>query len=409
MRNVKIGLIAVLCVITVGLCGILAYGMTGHHIYGNWFHASGDRNGTDARLVLEQEIPLDGIESISIRYDMNSNDIYIHEGETDSVIVKEYCYAELHENEISTVTTDKNRLEIKGKRRNHMGFSAPFAFGYADGYAEVWIPASYQGALELKTASGDISIEQNIHLEGDFLASSVSGDMRMSDISAQNVTMASTSGFLKIQDIQTDTIHITTTSGDISLNKLMGETTIGSTSGNATVDAISGNAQFSSVSGDVDIRQADGNVRLSTTSGFVRILGGSGDRSASSISGDVTLEGVDGSLGVSTTSGEIRIKAQKGSGDIGTTSGDIRLELTELTGSLNINSTSGEVDIRMPDSNSFDFAADSTSGDIDTFFDDVLKFSKKGDSARGTYGANAQGYRIGIKTTSGDVHVRPMN
>ena len=114
---------------------------------------------------------------------------------------------------------------------------------------------------------------------------------------------------------------------------------------------------------------------------------------------------MEGSFDISTTSGDIRVQAQEGQGKAQTSSGDISVELSGLTGNLNMNSTSGDVNIKLPESDSFDFEADTTSGDINTFFDDNLKFSKKGNNAQGTYGANRNGSRIDIETTSGDIKI----
>lgn len=401
MRSLKISLIVVLSIITLGLCGVLVYGMTGHHIYPN-----ANKDYTGMHLVLEEEIPLDGIDSISVLYGMNSNDIFLYEGEGDSLIVKEYCEFDLDDEELSTVTVSEKSLEIKGKKRNHIGFFQPFSIGYAGGYVKLWLPASYKGQLTLVTASGDIALEPELAIEEDFSASSVSGNLKISAISAENVDIASTSGDVQISQINTDgEINIATTSGDMQLQQLNGSADISSVSGYIRAEAISGNIHLATTSGDIILQRVDGNADVSTTSGEVKIQEGSGDRSISSISGDILVKEMEGSFDISTTSGEVRVQAQEGQGKAETSSGDISVELSKLTGNLNMNSTSGDVNIKLPESDSFDFEANTSSGDINTFFDDNLKFSKKGNNAQGTYGTNKNGSRIDIDTTSGDVRI----
>ena len=64
MRNLKIGLLVTLCIITVFLCGILAYGIMGHNIYRGFFGRNtmeSYRSYSDMNLILEKEIDLVGI------------------------------------------------------------------------------------------------------------------------------------------------------------------------------------------------------------------------------------------------------------------------------------------------------------------------------------------------------------
>ena len=369
MRSLKIGLLVMLCILTAFLCGIFAYGMTGHNIYRAFQGGYYDRDYVGMHLVLEKEVPIDGIDSISISYGKNSNDIYLYEGQGDVVTIKEYNEADLNENELSTVAVNGSKLEVKGKRRSSrrigVGF---FRFGYGGGYTEVWLPASYKGELALATSSGDITSEMDLVLERDLSAASTSGEITMPDVTAGNVSLASTSG-------------------------------------NVNVEAITGNAQIGTTSGDITVQHIDGNAALSATSGNAKIMEGSGDRSASTSSGDVTIDGADGSWQIYTTSGEVRVKGQNDNGSIETTSGDVSLEVVELSGTLDINTSSGSVNMKLLQDSAFDFSADTASGNIDTFFDDDLKFSKRGNSAQGTHGQNPQGNSIRIGTTSGDVRI----
>lgn len=447
MKGIRIGLIVVLSVITVSLCWMLVYGMAG----GNLFRNSGHQNYNSVQLVQEEEISLDGIDSISVMYGMNNNDIYFLESADDFVTIKEYSSSEMNANELSTIKVNGNSLEVKGVRRSYgsSGFHLFHFSGYTYDrhYTEVYLPSSYHGEILLETASGDISSELDFELEKDFSAASSSGDITFLSVTAANAAVSTSSGYVRMENIDTNVngsvgeIRIKTSSGDVNLKELTGDTEIESSSGYLTVDSIMGNAQLKTssgdmnikkitgetkmesssgcqtiealtgdaqlkaTSGDVNIQHMDGDIQVVTTSGYVRILEGSGDRSVSASSGDVMVEGAEGGFQVSTQSGDVQIIMQKGEGSIETTSGEVQLGLKELSGILNIGSSSGTVSIKLSAENEFEFEADTSSGDIETFFDRDLKFSSKNDHAQGTYGANVQGNQVEIRTTSGDVRI----
>ena len=83
MRRAKISMLILLCILTAGLCGILIYGISGRGLY-SWGGSTGSYGSYGSpQLVMEKEVPLDGIDHITVQYDMNNNDIYIYEGEGD--------------------------------------------------------------------------------------------------------------------------------------------------------------------------------------------------------------------------------------------------------------------------------------------------------------------------------------
>lgn len=414
MRNIKIGLIVIFSLIAIWLGIVMARGITGHGFFYVRNNAV-DTSSQDMRLVLDEELALDGIDDIRVFYGMNGNDVYIYEGEGNTLTVKEYLGSGIKDNEASTVSVNGSILEIKGKKRNTSGFSFFFHIGTSNfgngSYTEIWLPSSYKGRLKLQTASGDITAEQNIALNNWFEATSLSGTISIPGVDAQAVVISGTSSDIKIDDINTNTtrtnaiIDIATTSGDMEFKKLNGKVSITTTSGYVTAETITGDAKFASISGDIKVGHIDGNVDATSTSGFVRISEGSGARKVSTTSGDITLEGMNGDFDISTASGEISVTDDKGAGSIETISGDVRLELAELAGNLDINTTSGYVDMKLSKMDSFAFEVNTTSGEIDTFFDDNLKFSKRGNRSEGTYGSNTQGNKIDIETTSGDVRI----
>lgn len=391
MKGFKIALIAVLSVIAIALCGLLAWGIGDPE---GWERFATDKASADKRLVLDEEVSLDGIDSIDISYDMNSNDVYFYEAEGDALRVKEYVYYEAREDEISTVNVKGSTLEISGKRRR-IRYRGIFSFGYSSSYTEIWLPSSYKNALKVKTSSGEIRSDITIALDAGFSGSSSSGDIALKEVSATDVALAASSG---------------------SING----TAICAADG-------TGSITISTSSGDITVEQADGNMKASASSGYIKIKGGSGTREIYTSSGDVLIEGLQDDFDIHTTSGEAVVKGDKGTGSISTssgdvrltlselagslaihtTSGDVRLTLSELTGSLAIYTTSGEVRLGLPADAAVDFGANTSSGDIRTFFDDSLSFSKRGNSAKGTIGSEPR-QEVRIETSSGDVRVTEL-
>lgn len=430
MRKIKIAALVLLCIVTAGLCGIFAYGMTGHNIYRMGFdHGNAYRSGGSMYLVLDEEVSLDGIDNISIQYDRNSNDIYIYENEGNFLTVKEYNMLELAKDEVSTIRTMDGSLEVIGKKRSSRIGGYFFSVGPTGGYVEIGLPSAYTGMLSLSSSSGDIKAYMDIMLEKDFKAQTSSGDISILNVKAATASINSSSGSVKIETASTDSgqskgdltiktisgdiyseqltgnIVVGSSSGDITVKQLTGETDISSSSGFVKSETITGNTQITTISGDIAVACIDGSAKAETSSGEVRIGAGAGGRTVKTSSGDILLEDVDSAWHVEAISGTVWIKASKGNGEIETTSGDITLEIGELTGDLNINSSSGFAKVSLSPDNAFDFAAKTSSGDIDTFFDGDLSFSKKGNSAQGTYGDGNIIQRIQIETISGDVRV----
>lgn len=368
MKGLKITLIVVLCVIVAALCGMLAWGIGNP---GGWHRFTGEMSKEEKRLVLDQEVSLDGVDSIEISYDKNSNDVYIYEAEGDTLRVKEYAGYEVRESEMTTVGVKGSTLEIEGKRR-HTSFRRMFSFGYNSSYTEIWLPSSYRNALSVETSSGEIRSDMAIVLDAGFTGGSSSGDIALKEVSAADVALSASSGNIDGTSICASSITISTSSGDIT------------------------------------VERADGDTKASASSGYIKIKGGNGAREIHTSSGDVLLEGLQDAFDVCTTSGEAVVKADKGAGSISTSSGDVRLTLSELAGRLDIHTTSGEVKLGLPAGAAVDFAAETSSGDINTFFDDSLSFSKRGNSAKGSIGGEPR-QEVRIETSSGDVRVTERN
>lgn len=360
MKNAKIALVVILCVIILGLCVLLGYGISGRlEGLGNvsW--------GGSYQLVQEQEFPLSDVSDIRIEYTKSSNDVAVYEAEGDTVIVREYANYEAADKELAQIKLQSGKLTVKGPRRIN-GFININRYIYT----EIYLPAGYSGQLNIDTVSGEISISTDLSLEGGLNLASTSGDMYTysQNIKAKEINAASTSGEIRLSVLEADAVNVASTSGDIWIEK------------------------------------ADAPVSCASTSGEITVSAGAGNRSMSSTSGDIWVKELSGRISVSTTSGEINISGDVGYGKLGSTSGDVFLSLAGLSGDISVNTASGGVTMELPKEASLEFEAGTASGEIDTFFDDALSFSKRGNHAEGTVGSGER--KIEITTTSGDVRVR---
>lgn len=349
MKQSKLILISILSGIFLLLCGVLIWGITGLNI-----RVNGSKQNIpaavykDYKKVLEVEVQAEKIEALNLFFDKNSNDIYFYKNDSEQILIEEYVNWELSEKKKTKVIEANGMLTLDSPKRDTGIIN--FGVNNKSGYVNVYLPESYQGDLTAAALSGDIDADIDFILGKDaaFVAS--------------------------------------TTSGEILLLKVEAE----------TVD-------ISSVSGDVDADTITGETDISTTSGDVDVTAITGDCNVSTVSGDITINSVTGKAGFSTTSGDVRAEDLSGDGKVNTVSGDIRLCFIKA-GDINVSTTSGIVDISIPENTTVDFETSTTSGNIDTFFDDALSFNKKGNHASGTYG-DGEAIRMEISAVSGDVSV----
>lgn len=155
------------------------------------------------------------------------------------------------------------------------------------------------GTVDVKTASGDVSLERARKLQVD----TASGDVRARDVEGAS--------------------DLRTASGDVMLRRSGGPLSANLVSGDLVVDEAAAGLEVTTVSGDVHVRAAGGGgLRVQSVSGDVELAVKPGQRlyvDASSVSGTMTSElGLDDAppadasaevhdLRVRTISGDLRI------------------------------------------------------------------------------------------------------
>jgi DUF4097 and DUF4098 domain-containing protein YvlB len=315
------------------------------------------------KLVNEQEIGLDNINSIEIVY--HSEEVALFRGNTDAIVIKEYMNKD-NANFYAEITNSDGKLTVK--RGNHLSFRL---FYILRARIEVYIPELTMKDLTIKTTSGRIKASD------EYICS--------------KINMESTSGSISVNFMVADTVRLKTISGGIHSDRIKGNTTVQTTSGGITLGNVEGDVFAKSSSGKISGGTISGNINVHTTSGKI-VFG--------EIDGNASTKALNGRIELNMVSGTITAK---------TTSGSIHCSTAENGGNISIASTSGGIYLGIPQNNSFKFSSRTTSGSLSTPFSDKL-FSPVSDrnSAQGTIGGE-NGQNIDIKTTSGSIKIGWIN
>ncbi len=276
----------------------------------------------------------DGVSQI--RIDWGLGDIILTQSEDSSLHILQK--AEEHEDMIyfSTQQTG-DTLEISSEKSVRWW---DFFLGNARlSDLEIQIPKGYQGALSIDTQSGTIKVEG---VKADALALAIdsgAGDIEFSG-TVQSLQLTSTSGDIEVKGgIVLEQMSLQTSSGDIAL----GQGEIGQLTAQST-------------SGDMEISQLSAQqAKIATTSG------------------DIAFSGTATHLQANSTSGEIEVG------------------LNAQPESLSFTTTSGDIELHLPENSVFTLAFDTGSGDL------------RNDFAGQNTGQAAPVYTI--QTSSGDCHI----
>ncbi len=210
------------------------------------------------------------------------------------------------------------------------------------------------------------------------------------DFTFENITISTKSGDIDADSLHTNLLSLKTNSGSIEVDDVFAdeELALNSLSGEISVeDVITKNTKIESSSGEIEIEKL-----------------GSEDLAVNSISGKIFLNNYKGEY-IFLKSNSGRIEATSVICDyftIESTSGSISFELkSAIKAASSITSTSGRVNLFVPEECGFDLIASSNSGRFD---DEILDadFTPRQDFTNSYYGG---GPEITIKTVSGGINL----
>jgi lia operon protein LiaG len=172
-----------------------------------------------------------------------------------------------------------------------------------------------------------------------------------------------------------------------------------------------GSLKVDTSSGDVEIRDQNlSELSVQTSSGDLRLNSIQASTIAmESSSGDLTGESLNaGHATMSSSSGEIRVRGLRGGVSAESSSGDISLRFGELDGNVEVESSSGDVGLFLTETAAFQVEAKASSGDVDCAYAVTLSGADREirkNRLSGTVGAGT--HRVSVKTSSGDITIRP--
>ncbi len=295
----------------------------------------------DLRTVQEESFSLDAIDELE--FDFSSMDISVILTQEDELQVKLLANRELRPEERFVSSLDNGRVVVKSQPQVDF-----FSLWTLNGFKrlEVYLPEQYQDAIQVSTASGNITLPETLNLNTVTLHLS-SGDLRGGSVSAGQLDLGVTSGNITLSSVNSGRYSFIISSGDTTIEALEGTGSIGSSSGNIRIGSVKGGAQE-----------------------------------------------------IGSTSGNITLGQFQANGQISTQSGDIKMENVLPGGDVNVRVTSGRVSIDLAKEAAVNLQADVTSGDVRSTL--PLSFDQDGKHANGQIGANP-GATLSIRTTSGDI------
>jgi hypothetical protein len=154
-------------------------------------------------------------------------------------------------------------------------------------------------------------------------------------------------------------LDLKTASGDVSVERVDGEVKIASASGDVEVESALGPVDINTASGDIELGRVERHVRANLVSGDFSLREAMESLKVNSVSGDLDVDAVQsGKIELHSVSGDIDVGVRRGIDvwmDVRSISGDMRSDLTPTDGpgeaesgelvELHIKSVSGDVHI----------------------------------------------------------------
>jgi DUF4097 and DUF4098 domain-containing protein YvlB len=207
-------------------------------------------------------------------------------------------------------------------------------------------------------------------------------------------------------------IELKTASGDVSVDGLTKELEIKTASGDVTIENSSGDIEVQTASGDVDLKEISGDIEVTVASGDVSASGVKGNIEVSSASGDVKMEQSEGEFDLSTASGDIEMTkiTLQASSEMSAASGDIDVVMAKSPANdLTLKTASGNLELNYngnPLKGKFVFTANSRGGSIVAPFEFEKEetFKRHGrEAVRKTVSFSGDTPVISLETASGGI------
>ena len=242
-----------------------------------------------------------------------------------------------------------------------------------------------KASLTIRNERGDVSVSD---MDKPVIVSTTRGDVEVRDTKG-DVTIDTGKGDIKVSDTKGN-VKISGHGGQVDVSSASGGLTIdGEFFGPIRADKIAKGVRFVSQRTDLTLTQLTGHME--TGSGNLEIADAPGNLTLRTNSYDISIENAGGKLKVDNRNGNV----------------EVRFSLPPKE-DIEITNSSSPITISLPESSSFDIAADCHSCDVDSEFsaDSLKATSTGGDShLEGKYGTS-RSPKIILKTSYGSISIR---
>jgi len=262
-------------------------------------------------------------------------------------------------------------------------------------------PAGAGGSDADVTVDLDITMPKNVTLQ----ASTDHGDIEISGISGA-VTVHSGKGDIDIHDI----------GSDVAADLQAGDAKITNVAGNLKLTGRGSDVDLSNIGGDADILGAfEGSIHASNVTKTAHCVSPWFDLSITHLTGslsadsdDVQISDASGPAKLVTRNKDIDISNVSGRIEIANTHGDVKVKYaTPPRENLNVSNDSGDAEVSLPASSSFQVSAVSKSGEVENDFESSsLKASNQNDRGEISGRVGSDGPTLNLTTTYGTIHLR---
>ena len=152
-------------------------------------------------------------------------------------------------------------------------------------------------------------------------------------------------------------------------------------------------------------------LSLTTSNGAISATGIAREVTARSSNGEIDVTGARGKLDLRTTNGAIKIAADEATVAAETTNGDVGFVGSLAKGSHKLETNNGSIDLKLPTTAQFEFAASTSNGSVKNRFPGLQPKSGKVGSNRlaGVVGPGADsGVMVDLDTSNGGITIEPM-
>lgn len=225
--------------------------------------ATGCSYSSSSQLQNTRTWDIQTVDTLSVNY--STDNITFFESSTNQLIVKEYMSSS-DSAYFADISQEGGTLIVKGGNRPEAGTSF-------SSHTEIYLPVSFEGALNVQTTSGNISMSPTYHLTS-LQAQSTTGSITLGTVNASATVLQTTSGHI-LQNSGSGSLAATSTTGSIKIKSFTGASTIKSTSGSVTLalTALTGDVSISTTSGKISLTVPQNNdftLNVQSTSGSVK-------------------------------------------------------------------------------------------------------------------------------------------